>query len=199
MNHGFIPLLGLVILGGIAALDGATAGFRTVTSDGARALAIERAAPAVPDVRLVDQNGASFSLADYRGRAVLVDFIYTRCPTLCVAAGDGFERVLSSRRGADRALDLVSISFDPANDDRAARRAYGDRYGARAPRWRIAAPADRAGLEALLKTFGVVVIPDGIGGFIHNGGIYVVDGGGHLTHVLDSDAAPRQIAAAVAP
>jgi peroxiredoxin len=45
-------------------------------------------------VRLRDQNGSIFSLGDYRGRPLLVDFIYTRCPTLCSERGDDFRRMM---------------------------------------------------------------------------------------------------------
>ena len=97
----------------------------------------------------------------YEGRPVLVDFIYTRCPTLCGVLGDDFHARAAAHGGAGAGapIDLLSISFDPQNDDREALQLYGDRYGAKAPRWRIAAPADERGLAALMQSFGVVVIP----------------------------------------
>mgnify|MGYP001545699481 CR=1 FL=1 len=198
MNRGFVPLLGAVLLTGTGALSWATDGFRTVTSEGARRLAIEREAPPIPDVRLVDQDGRMFSLGDYRGRAVLVDFIYTRCPTVCGVLGDDFRSVLAEWRGraADEAVDLLSISFDPAHDDVDALKLYGERYDATAPAWRIAKPVDRSSLETLLRTFGVVTIPDGFGGFIHNSAVYLVNRQGHLIGAFDPDA-PAALAAKV--
>jgi protein SCO1 len=197
MTRGFAGLLGLVLSTGIAALAWGTCGFRVVTSEGARELAIERAPRAVPDVALVDQDGHRFTLADYRGRTVLVDFIYTRCPTICTANGDDFQHVLArlGNTAADRNIELLSISFDRENDDREALQLYGDRFGAVAPRWRIASPADGRSLAALLKSFGVVVIPDGLGGFVHNSAVYVVDARQRLVRILDPDA-PAQLAAA---
>lgn len=197
-TRGFIALLALVLAAGTGALGWATEGFRVVTSEGARALAVARAPRAVPDVALVDQDGHAFTLGDYRGRTVLVDFIYTRCPTICGVTGDEFRGVLARLGAADSKVDLLSISFDPANDDREALQLYGDRFGARAPRWRIAAPIDQAGLAALLATFGVVVIPDGLGGFIHNSAVYLVDARGRLARILDPDAPARLAAKSVA-
>ena len=201
MTRGFLfpPLLALVVAAGSAALAWETDGFRVVTSAGARQLSVERQPRPLPDVQLFDQNGTVFSLAEYRGRPVLVDFIYTRCPTLCSALGDDFHRVLELMSGGGQGapVDLLSISFDPGNDDREALRFYGDRYGAAAPRWRIAAPADARGLTALLQSFGVVVIPDGAGGFIHNSAIYFVDARGRLAHILDPDAPPQLLAQAL--
>jgi protein SCO1 len=197
MTRAFIVLLSFVLACGFAALAAATDGFQIVTSEGARELAVERAPRAVPDVALVDQDGNALSLADYRGRTVLVDFIYTRCPTICSLSGDDFHRVLArlGRTSADRDIELLSISFDRENDDQNALKLYGDRFGAVAPRWRIASPADPRGLAALLKSFGVVVIPDGLGGFVHNSAVYVVDAQQRLVRILDPDA-PEQLAAA---
>lgn len=198
MTRGFLPLLAIVAATGIAALAWETDGFRVVTSAGARQLSIERTPRLLPDVRLVDQDGHAFSLSSYEGRPVLVDFIYTRCPTLCGVLGDDFHGVLQlMSAGAGAQIDLISISFDPQNDDREALQLYGDRYGAKAPRWRIAAPADERSLAELLQGFGVVVIPDGMGGFIHNSAVYLVDARGRLARILDPDSPPQLLAAAL--
>ena len=192
MSRGFLPLLTIIAAAGIAALAWETDGFRVATSAGARQLSIERNPVHLPDARLVDQDGHVFSLSSYRGRPVLVDFIYTGCPTLCGVLGDDFHRVLEGVKGTGAdAADLLSISFDPGNDDRDALRLYGDRYGAKAPRWRIARPADERSLAELLQSFGVVVIPDGKGGFIHNSAVYLVDAQGRLARILDPDSPPQ--------
>jgi hypothetical protein len=56
--------------------------FASSPAPGARQLSIERTPLPLPDVRLVDQDGHAFSLSSYKGRPVLVDFIYTRCPKM---------------------------------------------------------------------------------------------------------------------
>jgi protein SCO1 len=199
MSRGFVALLGIVLLSGFTAFACGTEGFRVVTSEGARQLAIARAPRAVPPVVLVDQDGVSFSMDDYRGKTLLVEFIYTRCPTLCSVLGDEFSQVreLVGDGATQRNIELLSISFDSENDDREALRLYADRYGATAPRWRVAMPVERGDLAALLQTFGVVVIADGIGGFVHNGAIYVVDVSGRLVRIIDPDASARLVATAV--
>jgi len=198
MTRGFLPLLALIIAAGGAALAWETDGLRAFTTAGARQLEIERTPLSVPDVQLRDQNGHTFSLSTYR-KPVLVDFIYTRCPTICGVLGDDFAHVaeLANIGGQDAPIDLLSISFDPQNDDREALKLYGERFGASARRWRIASPVDQRGLTALLRTFGVVVIPDGMGGFIHNSAIYVVDARGRLVRILDPEAPPQLLAAAL--
>jgi protein SCO1 len=199
ISRGFLPLLAIVVAAGTTALAWETDGFRVVTTTGARELEIERTPPPLPDVRLVDQDGNAFSLSAYKGKPVLVDFIYTRCPTLCGALGEDFHQVqaLGEAAGLGAPFNLLSISFDPQNDDLEALKLYGARFGAAAPRWRIAGPGNAADLAALLKTFGVVVIPDGAGGFIHNGAVYVVNAQGRLARMLDPDSPPQQFAQAL--
>lgn len=197
MTRRFAALLAFVLLTGMSALAWATDGFRVVTSDGARELEIKRSPRPVPDVTLVDQDEKVFSLSSYRGRRVLIEFIYTRCPTICGELGDAFERVLAdwNRDSLGEETDFLSISFDPENDDTQALKYYSERFGAASPRWRIARPLDRRGLARLLNTFGVVVIPDGMGGFVHNTAVYLMDQRGRLIRILDPYMSPRQLAA----
>jgi protein SCO1/2 len=113
--------------------------------------------------------------------------------------GDDFAKVLQlmKARRLGTPIDLLSISFDPRNDGREALRLYGERFGAKAPRWRVAAPVDKQELADLLQSFGVVVIPDGTGGFIHNDAVYVIDARGRLARILDPDAPARLVDAAL--
>jgi len=190
--------LALLLAGG-AALSAATGRFQAFTTEAARRLAIQQHPAQTPAVPLQLQSGIRTGLADLRGKWLLVDFIYTRCPTYCLALGSEFAQLQDRLAGpiAQGRVQLLSISFDPQNDDREALQLYGDRWGAKAPGWRIAAPADDRSLAALLQSFGVVVIADGMGGFIHNSAVYLVDGQGRLARILDPDAPPQLLARAL--
>jgi protein SCO1/2 len=199
MRLGFVVALSLALAAGVGALAAETDGFQIVTSEGARRLAIERTPRPIGDVALIDQDGATFSFADYRGETVLVEFIYTGCPTLCTVLGAGFGDIEeAARREAGKKFALLSISFDRANDRVSDLKSYGQRYGATKPGWRIAMPLSAAGLRYLKRVFGLVVIPDGYGGFIHNGAVYVVDPRSRLVRILDPGEAGRAARRAVA-
>lgn len=178
--------LGLVGLVGFGILHGATDGFRALTSETARRLAVVAEARPVPDVPLEDQSGRVFSLAALAGRTVVVNFIYTHCPDVCLALGSAMQQLQRSlpEAGRDGAVTLLSISFDPEHDDVQRLAAYARWFGA-GPAWRMARPRSRADLDALLQAFGVVVIPDGRGGFVHNAALHLVDRRGHLVHITD--------------
>jgi protein SCO1/2 len=161
-----------VLLTGSAVLWQATDGLQALTTESARRLAVERAPRTLHDPLLQDQFGRGFRLSDYRGRRLLVQFIFTRCATLCLALGDDFAA-------------LLSISFDPAYDGIEELAGYADRFGADGEGWRIARLVDAAELPQLLDDFGVVVIPDPDFGFQHNAAQHLVDPAGRLARIFD--------------
>jgi protein SCO1/2 len=176
-----------VLLTGSAVLWQATDGLQALTTESARRLAVERAPRTLHDPLLQDQFGRGFRLSDYRGRRLLVQFIFTRCATLCLALGDDFARIAQalppSRLGRDVAL--LSISFDPAYDGLEELAGYAARVGADGESWRIARIADAAELPRLLDAFGVVAIPDPNVGFQHNAAQHLVDRAGRLARIFD--------------
>ena len=89
---------------------------------------------------------------------------------------------------ADDKVVLLSISFDPARDGPEQLAAYQQRSGSRGAGWIAARPATPAALDALMRAFGVTAIPDGLGGFVHNAAIAVVDPEGRLVAIMDWDA-----------
>lgn len=122
-----------------------------------------------------------------RGRWLLVDFIYTRCISICSTQGSAFARLqdrLSGPLSRDE-VTLLSISFDPAHDDPVQLAAYQRRSGDRGRSWVAARPTDARDLVALARVFGIDAIPDGMGGFMHDPVIEVIDPRGRLVAVLD--------------
>jgi cytochrome oxidase Cu insertion factor (SCO1/SenC/PrrC family) len=86
----------------------------------------------VPDFALVDRTGRTVTRRDFLGKISVVDFFYTRCTDACPLQSAQM-RVLQNRYGG-RGLQLVSITVDPAHDDRATLAAYARSIGAD-PRW----------------------------------------------------------------
>lgn len=177
----------------VAATLWMTMGLRAVTAEQGRRLFVEEHQPALPQTRLIDATGQIHALRDWvrvDGRAWVVAFIYTRCQTLCSVLGTQYQRLQADlrRRGLDDRVGLLTISFDPAHDDGPAIAAYARRMGADPAIWRVARVADPADLPALLRFFGVVVVPDGLGEFQHNAALLWVDPTGRLAHIADLGA-----------
>jgi len=87
----------------------------------------------VPDVLLVDQDGQTIRLKDFSGKAVLVTFIYTRCPvpTFCPRLSSQFARIHNALKTTPNDYSkthLLTISFDPKYDTADVLRKYGLAY-----------------------------------------------------------------------
>lgn len=181
-------LISLVLLAaGLGVLAAATHGFRAYTTETARRIDVSEHPRPVPPLPLQTADGTRTSFAELRGRWLLVDFIYTRCMTYCSVQGSEFARL--QRQLADPIaagkVSLLSVSFDPAHDDPAALTGYQRRHGDQGACWIAARPVDQADLTALMRVFGVVAVPDGLDGFVHNAAIAVVDPQGRLVAILD--------------
>jgi protein SCO1/2 len=180
-----------------------TMDFQVWTAEGARRLAVLRSPIAAPAVEMRGPDAQARPLPAMLhdpGAATIVDFIYTRCMTVCSALGGTFQQLqpaLRSDRDAGKpAVRLLSISFDPGNDTPAVLADYGRRFQADYSLWRFTAPARPSDVQALLQRYGVVVIPDGLGGYEHNAALLVLDGNGRLVHIYDYDQADDALALA---
>ena len=69
-----------------------------------------------PEFRLLDQDGKAVSMADYRGRTVVMAFVYSTCEDTCPGQVQSIRGALD-RLGRD--LPVLLVSVDPANDTRA--------------------------------------------------------------------------------
>ena len=71
----------------------------------------------VPGFSLIDQNGRQTALADFSGKVIAINFIYTRCPLpdYCFRLSNNFGR-LQKRFAGNRDLVLLTVTFDPVHD-----------------------------------------------------------------------------------
>lgn len=181
--------LGLVLVLGAIALWAITHGLTAWTLDQRREARIAAGQMRLPPIAVHDQldqphrffgrSGAGPGSEEGAPAVYLVDVIYTRCQTVCRALGAAFTQ-LSRQLEADGMtgrIGLISLSFD-ARDTGADLASYAREYGARPPLWRVAAPDAPAAMQGLLREADIIAIPDGFGGFVHNGGLQVVDARG---------------------
>lgn len=185
-------LLSVVVLVlGVTLLWQSTQGLRVFTAEGERRASVAQSPRDVPRVTLVDMAGRRFAFPAPDADPALVEFIYTRCPTICTQLGEAFARLVPEIARRDAETKLISISFDLGHDDAEALAGYAELHGADGKRWNVARPASRRDLEQLVETFGVTVIPDGYGGYEHNAAIHLVNRRGQLAAIfgLEEDQA----------
>jgi protein SCO1/2 len=129
----------------------------------------------VPDFSFTNQAGKRISLKQYRGKVLLVTFIYTRCPfpDFCPRMSSNFAEIYK-QLGTNPALantHLLSISFDPDHDTPKVLHDYGFSVAhthdpALFSRWEFAAPTP-ADLPRIADFFALTVKPEG-GLITHN-------------------------------
>jgi protein SCO1/2 len=152
----------------------------------------------VPDQPFVDEAGRTRRFADWRGRAVAITFIYTRCPipTFCPMMDRHFAAVQKTVRGTPALVDrvqLVSISFDPEHDTPAVLRAHAAKVGARPETWTfLTGPRDD--IDRFATRFGVSLGRDSPAEIAHNLRTAVVRPDGRLARVFTgNDWTPAQL------
>ena len=88
---------------------------------------------AVPDFKLRNQDGRPIHLGQFKGKSLVITFIYTRCPSpdFCPRVTRNFaalEKQLAANPALYAKTHLLSISFDPEHDTPERLRAYGVTY-----------------------------------------------------------------------
>ena len=114
----------------------------------------------LPTFALYDQNGVVVDAARFRGKKILLNFIYTRCPiaTMCPAAVFNMMAVQSAVAEAGRSdeLALISITFDPEYDTPGVLREYAEVRGIDTSNYHFLTGPESA-IKDLLTQFGVLV------------------------------------------
>jgi protein SCO1/2 len=92
----------------------------------------------IPDVRLVDTDGAQVALRDGLGgdEPVMLNFIFTSCTAICPVMSATFMQVQEALGDERRKVRMVSISIDPENDTPAKLKEYAGRFHA-GSQWRM--------------------------------------------------------------
>jgi len=152
------------------------------TLDEGEALRMSEAAigRSVPDVTLQDRQGGPVRLASYRGKPLLVSFIYTGCFQVCPTQTRALHEAV---KGLDRMLgahqfNVISIGFNQPSDSFQAMRAFAAQQLIDYPNWEFLSPAP-AQVETLTRAFGFSYVATPAG-FDHVLGVTVVDAEGRI-------------------
>jgi protein SCO1 len=87
----------------------------------------------VPNFKLLDQSNETVSLGQYRGKVLVMTFVYTRCPLAdyCPRMSRNFaqiDKALAGNPALYAKTHLLSVSFDPEHDTPKVLRSYGGAY-----------------------------------------------------------------------
>jgi len=147
----------------------------------------------VPDDPLIDQEGRTRRLSDWRGQATAVTFVYTRCPVpdFCPLMDRHFldvQRAIAADPALNNRAHLVSISFDPTHDTPAVIATHAKARGADPRVWTYLTGSKDA-IDHLTSRFGVSTIDetDAAQTITHNLRTAVVDPKGRLVKIYSGN------------
>lgn len=142
----------------------------------------------VGDFTLLDRNEKPVRLASYRGKPLLVSFIYTGCFEVCPTTTRSLQKAVTSTVaviGADR-FNVVSIGFNQPFDSPSAMKSFASQNGIVFPNWEFLSPAP-AIVGDLTKAFGFSYAATPAG-FDHIAQVTIVDADGKIYRQIYGEA-----------
>ena len=149
---------------------------------------------AVPDFTFVNQDGKRVQLAQLRGKAVLLTFIYTRCPLpdYCIRMSNNFgtiARTLKQDQAAYDKTEILSISFDPDNDKPKVLHDYGKNYAGEVDpkftHWQFVTGTPEE-IKKTAEFFGLTYLSNGTQ-IVHSLRTAVIGPDGRITHLFNGN------------
>ena len=146
----------------------------------------------LPPFQLTSQDGQSVTLADFKGKVWLADFVYTTCPGPCPIITAHLARLQQSLP-ADPSLRFASISTDPESDTPAVLKKYAEKYHA-SDRWTfLTGPKDQV-YSLIQKGFMLAIEKPAGAPILHSTKLMLVDKSGVIRNFYDgatSEADPE--------
>jgi protein SCO1/2 len=89
----------------------------------------------VKNLNFTNQLGQHVSLDDLKGKVIVLDFFFTRCPTICPQLGVAMKRLQRSFPNNDSIVQFVSISVDPKHDSVGQLRKWAEKFDVNPDSW----------------------------------------------------------------
>ena len=126
-----------------------------------------------------DDTGGAVALADFAGKVVVLNFLYTNCPDVCPLQSALIANLQAHINRAARGdmVRFITITTDPERDTPAVMRAYGAAQGLDRATWSFLTTDDEDGqaTRTLARDYGLKFTPGDDGYLLH----------GVVTHVID--------------
>lgn len=145
---------------------------------------------------LLDTNGNIKTMADYKGKAVVLFFGFTQCPDVCPTTLTEMEEAIKLLGPKADKVQVIFVTVDPERDTASVLAQYVPAFN---PNFVGLRPADEAGLEKIAKDFRIYYnkVPGSKPGSYtmdHSAGSYVFDQSGQLRLYVKHAQGPEVLA-----
>lgn len=169
----------------VRALDAATKALAQDTATRGKGVYREVGETA-PEFTLLDQEGRTVTASRFRGKKVMMNFIFTRCPvaTMCPASTMKMSALQQAAKAAGvKDVEFVSVSLDPEYDTPGVLKDYADARGLDLSNWSFLTGPDAA-MRQLFAQMGIIREFEG-GTIKHNLATLLIDANGRIIHRVD--------------
>jgi protein SCO1/2 len=148
------------------------------------------------DFSLLDPDGKVRTLADFKGKAVVMFFGYTQCPDICPTTLTEMQQVMTLLGPQANQVQVLFVTVDPDRDTAEILKQYVPAFDARFLGLR---PADEAALDKVAKDFKIYYkkvpgISPGSYTMDHTAGSYAFDPEGNLRLYIKHAQSPEALA-----
>ena len=145
----------------------------------------------VPDFLMRNQDSLYISNEDYLGKVYVVEFFFTRCPTICPEMTKNMKR-LDAVFGARNDFGIASFSIDPDNDTPTVLKQYASLYEIQSSNWHFLTGEKPKIFDLANTGFNIFasINPEVAGGFEHQGYFALIDKQGFIRSRVDDFGNP---------
>ena len=136
-----------------------------------------------PEFTLAGSDGSDVTLAEHRGKIVLLTFGFTYCAAVCPTTLATLAQARSRLGDKADAVQVIFVTVDPHRDDAAQMSPY---LAAFDPSF-IGATGEPAALAEVREAYGVTAVKEGTGpgyAMAHTSSIFLIDGAGRLRAMM---------------
>ncbi|MEP7157325.1 MAG: SCO family protein [Betaproteobacteria bacterium] len=130
-------------------------------------------------VSFTDQDGRASTLADWRGKPVLVTMFYSSCQFVCPRIVEALKKTEASLSPQQAKLPILMVSFDPVRDDSATLKAMAVERHIDFGNWTLAR-TDARSVRKLAAMLGIQYRELSSGEFNHSSVILLLDAEGRI-------------------
>jgi len=179
----FALVLVLLLVGAARAAEQAT----VLDPDDALKLSQAAIGRKLSDYAFTDRHGRQVRLADYRGKPLLVSFVYTGCTSVCPPTTKLLAQAIRKAQGVvgSDSFRVLTIGFNLPYDSPEAMRDFARRFGIDSPGWAFLTPYEGQVAE-LTRNFGFTYARTAWG-FDHITQVTVVDQRGRIYRQVYGD------------
>lgn len=143
----------------------------------------------VPDFELTDQNNQKISTKDMLGKVYLVEFFFSKCPTICPVMNSNMKVIEKEINNPN--FGIISISIDSDNDTPEVLKHHAKKIGVTSPNWHFLT-GDREYIGKIADLFNIYVgdKDDESESLNHSGMIALVDQNGNIRCRYDKNNMP---------